>query len=137
MEAEIAGLVAAGASAIVGAMATDGWQVVKQRLARLFSRSQPQAYNAVLVDFEETRRDLLNAPTHERVRIASIHEGEWRARIRMLLVADQDAVREFRKVLEEIDSVSVGISADGATFSANAYDNGRVYQQGSGIQYNG
>ncbi|MEV1059454.1 hypothetical protein AB0I92_19550 [Micromonospora chalcea] len=136
MDADISGLAAAGASAIIGAMATDAWKVAKQGFARIFSRSQPQALDAVAAELEQSREDVLAADDETQGGVLSSQEDQWKARLRMLLITDPTAVGELQKVLDAVAVSSVDGRSGNVTLKAEARDFGRVYQQGSGIQFN-
>lgn len=136
MDADISGLAAAGASAIVGAMATDAWNGAKQGFASLFSRSQPQALNAVAAELEQSREEVLAAGDEAQDDLRSSQEDQWKARLRMLLITDSAAVDELHKVLDVLATSTSGGRGGKVDLKAEVRDFGRVYQQGSGIQFN-
>jgi hypothetical protein len=94
-------LVFAAASAVVTAMATDGWQQAREAVVRLWRRSRPGHVTAIDADLEETRAEVIAA------RSAGDHAAEeglvadWQRKLRRLLNADPGLGIELRRVLNE------------------------------------
>lgn len=109
MEAELAALVATGATTAVGLMVTETWEQAKQRLVRLFARGTDSA----TVDGELDRsRDALvaasGAPDEEA--LASDITAMVRLRLRGLLEQHPEATEDLRLLIEEFAS-SAGAEA--------------------------
>lgn len=123
MEAELATLVATGATTAVGLMVTETWEQAKQRLVRLFSRGSDTA----IVDGELDRsRDALvaasGAPDEEA--LTSDITAMVRLRLRGLLEQHPDAAEDLRLLVEEFASAA-GAEATGAVH--NSITGGTVY----------
>jgi len=94
-------LVLAAASAVVTAMATDGWQQAREAVVRLWRRSRPGHVPAIETDLDGTRAEAVAA------RAAGDHAAEeglvadWERKLRRLLAADPDLGIELQRVLEE------------------------------------
>ena len=94
-------LVLAAASAVVTAMATDGWQQAREAVVKLWRRSRPGHVPAIETDLDETRAEVIAA------RIAGDRASEeglvadWERKLRRLLDADPALGIELRRVLDE------------------------------------
>ncbi|MFH8465610.1 hypothetical protein [Streptomyces sp. NPDC017991] len=132
MEAELAALAAAGATALVQQMVTDGWGNVRDRVVALFSRGRDE--EVVQGELEESRTDLVAARDAGDEDAAADVEASWRVRLRRTLRDDPEAAAELRALLDELgpqptapttltvhNSVSGGVSqgvvVQGGTFS--------------------
>ncbi|ATL26946.1 hypothetical protein [Streptomyces formicae] len=102
MDAELTALAAAGATALVQQMVTDGWEGVRGRVAALFSRGSGDEEGAVAGELEEARDEVVAARDTGDVAVADDVRAEWRSRLRRRLAADPDAVAELRALLAEL-----------------------------------
>ncbi|MFC9750500.1 hypothetical protein [Streptomyces niveus] len=112
MEAELVALAAAGATALVQQMATDGWSAARDRVTAFFAgrgaatpESVEEALDTGRAELAAARRDddeQLRADIH-----ADVH-AEWRARLRRALVADPTAAAELRALLAELSPEEPG-----------------------------
>jgi hypothetical protein len=94
-------LVLAAASAVVTAMATDGWQQAREAMVKLWRRSRPGHVPAIETDLEETRAEVITARS---VGDRAAEEGlvaDWQRKLRRLLDADPDLEIELQRVLDE------------------------------------
>ncbi|GAA0451576.1 hypothetical protein [Streptomyces olivaceiscleroticus] len=99
----MAGLAAAGGTAVVQAAGTDAWTGFRQRVAHWFGRGNPQREATELDRLDRTAGELQTAATAgptemERVRIHQ--EAAWQARIEVLLENLADA--ELARAVEEL-----------------------------------
>ncbi|MFB9444410.1 hypothetical protein Dvina_06795 [Dactylosporangium vinaceum] len=94
MDAELVALATNAASAVVGAMATDGWQALRSRVARLLGRGDPRAERDALETLDEDAAG--RTPDTERDLVA-----EWRGRLRDLLRTDPAAAAALRELLQD------------------------------------
>ncbi len=101
MEAELAGLAVSGATALVNAMAGDGWNAVKARVAALLRRGRSAGGDDLEGRLDEERRELTAArEEHDEDAVADL-EGEWRRRLRRLLLEDPQAASVLRELIAE------------------------------------
>jgi hypothetical protein len=137
-------LVLAAASAVVTAMATDGWQQAREAVVKLWRRSRPGHVPAIETDLDETRAEVIAA------RIAGdrvAEEGlvaDWERKLRRLLDADPALGIELRRVLDEelapllsageqarlVNIQNITASAPGATAQGAIF--GNVINYGAG-----
>ncbi|HEY8984339.1 MAG TPA: hypothetical protein VIU15_32780 [Streptomyces sp.] len=109
MEAELVALAGTGATTIVGLMATEAWDQVRQRVVRLFTRggdtnamdgdtSAPDG-GASALDGELTasRAALIASPDEETADVTA----SLRLRLRRLLAENPEAAAELRLLVEE------------------------------------
>jgi hypothetical protein len=101
VEAELAALATAGATAVVGLMATDGWDAAGSRVAALLSRdgrSQDAASGAARA-LEQERREVAAARDDGDATAIEDLEAVWRTRLRRLLREDPAAATALRELL--------------------------------------
>ena len=85
-------LASSAASALVGAMAKDGWQALRSQVARLLGRGDRPAEQLALETLDEDAAGL--TPDTERDVTAA-----WTARLRDLLRVHPEAAEELRALL--------------------------------------
>lgn len=76
--------VAAG-SALVGAMATDAWEQIREAVVALWRRARPEAADTVGPELEELRAEVLRARRDTDEDTESALAGAWRLRLHQLL----------------------------------------------------
>ncbi|GGM60822.1 hypothetical protein ACFFX1_28280 [Dactylosporangium sucinum] len=108
MDAELVALASSAASALVGAMASDGWQALRSRVARLLGRGDARAEQVALETLDEDAAGL--RPGTERD-VASA----WTVRLRDLLRADPGAAEGLRELLMVPGG---GVTASGSAVAA-------------------
>ncbi|MFE7077030.1 hypothetical protein ACFU96_43785 [Streptomyces sp. NPDC057620] len=106
MDAELTALAAAGATALVQQMVTDGWGNVRDRAVALFSRGRDE--ESVQGELEESRADLVAARDADDEDAAADIQASWRARLRRTLRDDPQAAAELRALLDELDPQPTG-----------------------------
>ncbi|MEU7580596.1 hypothetical protein AB0B50_23680 [Streptomyces sp. NPDC041068] len=123
MDAELTALAAAGATALVQQMVTEGWTQARDRIAALFSRGSGGTGDAdeeVLVgELEEARAEVVAARDTGDEETAADVQTEWRSRLRRRLAADPAAAAELRALLDEL----AGAEGDGAPGGGITYNN--------------
>lgn len=128
-------LAAAGGTALVGAVATDGWQVTKRGFSRLLGRGDEHRASAVEERLESTRAALEAAgPQDERVRVQQ--EAAWTARLEDLLTEHPQAADDLRALVRQITEATGNRSAGHVTQYATARDHSQQVVQGHGQQTN-
>ncbi|MFB9183509.1 hypothetical protein ACFFX1_35725 [Dactylosporangium sucinum] len=109
MDAELVALATSAATALVGAMAKDGWDALRSRFARLLGRGDQRAEQLALETLDEDAGSL--APGTERELAAA-----WTARLRDLLRADPGAAGPLRELLAATGGG--GVTASGSAVAA-------------------
>ncbi|MFE0136851.1 hypothetical protein ACFWY6_35625 [Streptomyces sp. NPDC059037] len=102
MDAELTALAAAGATALVQGMVTDGWGQVRDRVAGFFSRGRAGEEDVVAGELEEARAELAAARDSSDAEAEADVLAEWRGRMRRTLRADPAAAAELRSLLDEL-----------------------------------
>lgn len=100
---DVAALVTAGATTIVGLMVSDAWNYAGGRFARLLGRTDDTARTEADRGLRTSRAELLLARADgDEAALAQVEEG-WRDRLRLALEADPEAVRELTELLDEVN----------------------------------
>lgn len=94
-------LVLAAASAVVTAMATDGWQQAREAMVKLWRRSRPGHVPAIETDLDQTRDEVIAARTAGDRAAEEELVAEWGRKLQRLLGADPSLETELRRVLDE------------------------------------
>jgi hypothetical protein len=128
----LAALASTGGTAVVTAMATDSWEGIRARFARLLGRGDAKETEAAAARLEQSRAALASAsgPGLERMRIEQ--EVAWRTRLEDLLEHDPGAENELRALAAEVQA-QVG-SAGWVEQHAAAFDQAQQAVQGHGVQ---
>ncbi|MEH0417351.1 hypothetical protein [Streptomyces sp. B21-083] len=130
MDPQIIAVAGTASTAIVSAMATDGWQRARDGVVALWQRFRPESADTVHEDFEENRRVL----------VASLQAGDehthaalvaaWNGYLLTLLLAQPqalDALRQLNATLAQENTSAAGASL---TMTAHASGKGQVFQAG-------
>ena len=91
----------AAASAVVTAMATDGWQQARAAVARLWRRSHPDHVPAIETDLDDTHAEVVAARAAGDRAAEEELVADWQRKLRRLIDADPDLGIELRRVLDE------------------------------------
>lgn len=126
--AELAVLVSAAATSLVGAMATDGWAQAKHAVARLWSRIHPGRDQEVANELEFARGELISAAHRGDDQLRDDLIAEWRSRMRRLVATDPQARRD----LEDVVALLQKLTGDQAR-AGHQVSFGAVLQSGSGV----
>ncbi|RKE17027.1 hypothetical protein [Streptomyces sp. TLI_171] len=102
---ELAELAAAGASAMAGAVATDVWHQVRDRVGRLLTRGREGRVEAARLEVDIA--ELLDADEHGWPERRERVERDWEQRLLLVLADHPDAVAELRSLLD-----TIGLAAD-------------------------
>ncbi|MEW2406807.1 hypothetical protein [Streptomyces griseoviridis] len=132
MEPTLITLASAGGTAVVSAMATDGWQTLRSGVVDLWRRFRPDSAAELERDLETSRSALLAAPETEIQPVRQALQSVWQGRMLTLFLEDRAAAAEFEGLLSRLAEASSHRTE--MTFNAEARDHGRVYQAG-GNQY--
>lgn len=138
LEAELTALAASGATAFVGLMATEAWNQVRGRVARLLARGEDS--EDVDAELEESRAELMAARRSGDEDGAADIAAEWRVRLRRALRDNPEAERELRSLLDELaphqpsaPTVTVNNSTNGGTYHGQVIQGHDI----SGLTFNG
>ncbi|WP_433534264.1 hypothetical protein ACQPZK_18950 [Micromonospora sp. CA-249363] len=90
-------------TALVGAIATDGWVSVRDAVTGLWHRAlDTRAAENVGSDLESLRTEILEARAARDQDTEDALTGEWRSRLHRLLRADPDMAAALREVLDQV-----------------------------------
>jgi hypothetical protein len=130
-------LVLAAASAVVTAMATDGWQQAREAMVKLWRQSRLGHVTAIETDLNETRAEVIAARTAGDRAAEEGLVADWERKLRRLLEADPALGIELRRVLDEdlapllpaseqarlMNTQNITASASGATAQGAMFGN--------------
>ncbi|OKI99184.1 hypothetical protein [Kitasatospora sp. CB01950] len=97
---ELAELAASGATALVGAVATDLWGQVRDRVGRLLTRGRESRVEAARIELAYA--EVLDAEENELPEVRENVRQDWEQRLLTVLREDPTAVAELRALLDEI-----------------------------------
>jgi hypothetical protein len=96
-------VVAAFGTALVGAIATDAWQQVREAVTGVWRRVYPRLEdNDIGAELEELREQVLVARRDGDADTERALEGAWQLRLQQLLRADLALATELRRVLDQV-----------------------------------
>lgn len=99
MDLDYAALATAAATAVVTAMAREGWDGVRSAVARLWRRGRPEQVAQVEAALEQSRQELVSSEES----LANLTEtelvAEWQAKLRRLLAAEPEVADELTEIL--------------------------------------
>ncbi|WP_405674684.1 hypothetical protein OG292_02365 [Streptomyces sp. NBC_01511] len=93
-------LVMTGATTIVAAMATSGWESARARVAELFGRRGDDEVTAIAVQLDGDAHLVADEEDTEGVREELVRP--WARRLAALLREHPEATEELRRVVEEV-----------------------------------
>jgi len=94
-------LAAAGGSALVTAMVTDGWETVKARFARLLGRGDDSRSVVAAQRLERSREVVAGLSGAELERARAEQQAAWAARLTDLLEEHPDAATELEALVAQ------------------------------------
>ncbi|MFD7643606.1 hypothetical protein ACFV4P_23460 [Kitasatospora sp. NPDC059795] len=97
---ELAELAASGATALVGAVATDLWGQVRDRVGRLLTRGRESRVEAARIELAYA--EVLDAEENGLPEVRENVRQDWEQRLLTVLREDPTAVAELRALLDEI-----------------------------------
>ncbi|WP_142169286.1 hypothetical protein [Streptomyces sp. SLBN-134] len=137
MDAAALALVTASANSLIALMTSEVWEKAKEGVVALFRRKGEGESATIENELNESARELSasiengDADTVEELR------QQWRGKFRRLVVAHPDLASELNELLREWNSLPAGgAGVPVINQTATARDHGRVYQQGTGNQFN-
>jgi hypothetical protein len=96
-------IVQAFGTALVGAIATDSWQRVRDAVTALWHRVHPQQdTGAIGMELAQLRELVLQARRDGDADAERAIEGAWQVKLHQLLQADPTLAAELRRVLDQV-----------------------------------
>lgn len=130
LAAALLALAATGGNAVITAMATDGWESFKGRIAKVFGRGKPELTQAAAARLDQSRAALEGLSGADLDRVTAEQQIVWRTRLEDLLEQHPEAADELRALVTEVKTASTGA----VTQQAVAYDQAQQAVLGHGTQ---
>jgi hypothetical protein len=128
-------LAAAGGTALVNAMVTDGWEGIRKRFAQLLGRGSDHKVAAAAARLERSR-EMLTEISGTGIEKAQAEQAVvWRTRLSDLLEDHPDAGDELRKLIAEVQAEVIG-SVGPVRQQVIGFDQVQQAVQGHGVQHN-
>ncbi|GGZ22693.1 hypothetical protein [Streptomyces poonensis] len=128
MDPELAVLAGTAGTTLVTLLTTEAWERVRDGIASLWRRVEPERAEAIAAELEVARRDLLAAQVDGDLESRGELGAEWQGRMRRLLVAHPEETAALRALLDELAPYTP--EAPAVTQHATASGQARVYQAG-------
>ena len=134
-------VVLAFGTALVGAIATDTWQHVREAVTGLWRRVHPrQKADDIGTELDELREQVLLARREGDTGTERALEGAWQVRLQQLLRADPALADELRRVLDQVltpaltpaEQTRIGI----IIMTGSSHDSSTFTQIGTQTNYN-
>ncbi|MFE6282686.1 hypothetical protein [Streptomyces sp. NPDC057877] len=125
MDPQLALVAGAFGTAVVGAMASDGYQQAREGAVALWRRFRPGAADDVGQDLDRAREALLSAPTADRDAFAAALASAWQGHALTLLLAEPAAARAIEELAARLNTWD---DSPHMTFHAHASGWARIYQ---------
>ncbi|MER5934167.1 hypothetical protein [Streptomyces sp. NPDC002054] len=122
-------------SALVGAMAADGWQQARAAVVDWWRRRRPDAADEVGSELATLRTQVLGAREQSDEDTEQALAGTWRLRLQQLLNEDPALAGELRRLLDEHLTPALSDDEQAAQgrpviMKAAAHDSSRVFMAG-------
>ncbi|MCX4541561.1 hypothetical protein [Streptomyces sp. NBC_01565] len=130
MDPQIVAVAGATGTAIVSAMATDGWQRARDGVVALWQRFRPESADAIHEDFEENRRVLVGSLQAGDEHAHAALVAAWNGHLLGLLVARPQALDDLRQLNAVLAQEHTSGAHPSLNMTANASGNGQVFQAG-------
>ncbi len=129
----LAALTSTGATALVTAMVTDGWEGTRARFARLLGRGDDKQTDAAGERLDHSHAVLAAVSGPDLRQAQAEQEIVWRTRLSDLLEQEPGAEPELRALISEIQAQVIG-SAGRVEQHATASGHAQQAVQGHGVQ---
>ncbi|MCJ1677912.1 hypothetical protein MTF65_11270 [Streptomyces sp. APSN-46.1] len=130
MVPQIVAVAGAAGTAIVSAMATDGWQRARDGVVELWQRFRPESADSIHEDFEENRRVLVDSLQAGEEHTHAALVAAWNGYLLGLLVAQPQALDALRQLNAVLAQENTGGAHPSLNMTAHASGNGQVFQAG-------
>jgi len=131
---EMMALAAAGGSALIGAAATDAWQMTKASFSRLLGRDDARRMAAVGQQLEESRAQLTAEDSSEQTRV--LQRAMWTARLEDLLIERPQLAEQLRRSVQQVNQATGMATAAPVVQRVVGLDQAQQAVQGYGSQSN-
>ena len=131
----LAVLAAAGGTALVKAMVTDGWEGVRKRFGQLLGRGNDKESEAAVARLEKSHGMLSGLSGADLEKAQAEQAVVWRTRLSDLLDDHPDAEGELRRLVAEVQAQVIG-SAGSVRQQVAGFDQAQQAVQGHGVQHN-
>lgn len=111
--AAVEALATTASSAVVTAAATDAFEAVRHKVARLFGRGEPD--QAIEQRLQATQQDISSAGESNSDRVRASLARDWAVRFKDFLADNPDAVEELAALVTEL---RLGVTAIGGALAA-------------------
>lgn len=133
-------IVTAFGTALVGAIATDAWQQVREAVTGLWRRVHPRREDGGIgADLDELREQVLAARRDSDAGTERALEGAWQLRLQQLLRADPALAGELQRMLDQVltPALTPAEQARVATviMTGSAHDSSTFTQIGTQVNY--
>jgi hypothetical protein len=95
-------LVLAAATAVVTAMATDGWQVARRAMVKLWRRVQPEHVPAIESELDDTHAEITAARRMGQTSAEEPLVAYWQLKLQRLLNSSPELEAALRRMLDEV-----------------------------------
>ena len=102
MTPELAALLAAGATTVVTAAATDAWALARAGFGRLLGRGDARRESAEIARLDALAEAIEQAPVEERDELRQRLQNGWLVRLGDLVEDDPAAAQELHGLVEEL-----------------------------------
>jgi hypothetical protein len=133
-------IVAAFGTALVGAIATDAWQRVREAVAGLWRRVYPQREDdGIVAELDELREQVLVARRDGDTGTERALEGAWQLRLQQLLRADPALAAELQRMLDQVLTPALTPAEQARVgtiiMTGSSHDSSTFTQIGSQVNY--
>lgn len=94
-------LVLAAGTAVISAMATDGWEHARAAVVGLWRRARPDHVPAIEAELEQVRGEVVAARQAGDHTVETELAADWQRKLRRLLTADPRQGAELARILDE------------------------------------
>jgi len=134
LDEALAALASSSSAALVTAMVTDGWEGLRNRIARLLGRGDVRDSSLAATRLEQSRARLVSSSGAELDRVRTEQEIDWRTQLEDLLEHDPGAAQELSDLLAEVQAQGAG-AAGWVEVRATAHDHAQQAVLGHGVQH--
>lgn len=135
LQEALAALASTGGTALVTAMVTDEWEVIKARFARLLGRGDAKHREEAAAALDKSRAQLVGLSGTDLETALADQEIMWRTRLIALLERNPEAEGELRAVVSATQARRIA-SEDRVQQHVVAFDEAQQAVQGHGVQTN-
>lgn len=119
-------IVVAAGTALVSAIATDGWRHARDAVAALWRRARPDQAGEIEPALDALRAEVLQARVDGDSETEQALEGAWRLRLQQMVRARPEVAVELRALLDEVLSPGADAAGRGVNIAGrDLYSAGR------------